>query len=233
MVSWWSAEGNALDIWDGNDGAALNGAGYAAGMVGQAFSLDGIDDHVAVPDHPSLDITGDLTVDAWVYPTALGEQRVIVSKRSFDNNDANIIFFMQPDGRLSFSSRVGGGGFPTVTSLNAIPLNQWTHVAVTIKGTTLTFYINGAVDSSPFYGDVRPANDGVLAIGIVTINPVLIPPNGLAAGWSGLLDEIEIFNLSLGGGQVAGIYAAGSAGKCLPATDSRTSTWGRLKGLYR
>jgi hypothetical protein len=37
LVSWWRAEGDARDFWDGNHGAMQNGATFAAGKVGQAF----------------------------------------------------------------------------------------------------------------------------------------------------------------------------------------------------
>jgi len=38
IVSWWQAEGNTADTSGPNNGNALNGAGFAAGKVGQAFS---------------------------------------------------------------------------------------------------------------------------------------------------------------------------------------------------
>jgi hypothetical protein len=42
--------GNVSDIADGNDGTLANGATFAAGRVGQAFSLDGVNDHVLLGD---------------------------------------------------------------------------------------------------------------------------------------------------------------------------------------
>src|SRR5262249_31312587 len=67
MVSWWPGDGNANDIKDGNNGTLENGATFAAGLVGQAFSLDGIDDFVNVGNAPNLHVSaGNFTVDAWV-----------------------------------------------------------------------------------------------------------------------------------------------------------------------
>lgn len=42
MVSWWPGDGNANDIIGGNHGTLQNGANFASGMVGQAFSFSGI-----------------------------------------------------------------------------------------------------------------------------------------------------------------------------------------------
>src|SRR5687767_11116165 len=46
LQSWYRGEDNTLDFAGGNDGTAINGAGFAAGMVGRGFSFDGNDDAV-------------------------------------------------------------------------------------------------------------------------------------------------------------------------------------------
>src|SRR5258708_6449702 len=61
LVSWWQAEGNANDAVGGNPGVLFNGAGYTNGMVGQAFSLDGVNDHIQVADLSNLHCTNGLT----------------------------------------------------------------------------------------------------------------------------------------------------------------------------
>src|SRR5206468_4947485 len=48
LVSWWKGEGNAGDSVGANDGALLNGAAFGTGEVGQAFSFDGMSQHVRV-----------------------------------------------------------------------------------------------------------------------------------------------------------------------------------------
>ncbi|MBI4451562.1 hypothetical protein HY642_06325, partial [Candidatus Woesearchaeota archaeon] len=58
MVSWWPGDNNANDIQDGNTGTLRNGATFAAGRVGQGFSLDGVDDFVSVQHNANLDGSG-------------------------------------------------------------------------------------------------------------------------------------------------------------------------------
>src|SRR6266850_4329614 len=72
MISWWPGEGNADDIQDGNNGTLVGGATFAPGMVGQAFSLDGVNDWVEAPDADNLDLSSQITIDAWIKPTVLG-----------------------------------------------------------------------------------------------------------------------------------------------------------------
>ena len=46
LVSWWTADGNALDSRLRNNGIMQNGAGFDVGNVGQGFLFDGIDDQL-------------------------------------------------------------------------------------------------------------------------------------------------------------------------------------------
>src|SRR5579859_7521313 len=68
MVSWWPGDGNYKDIVGSNNGAPHGNMTFAAGLVGQAFSGNGVDSDTAiiVPNSPSLDVSaGDFSVDAW------------------------------------------------------------------------------------------------------------------------------------------------------------------------
>src|SRR5271169_3633494 len=55
IVSWWPAEGNAVDVQGTNNGTFTNPA-YGFGEVGQAFSFDGSGNNVRVPAAASLDV---------------------------------------------------------------------------------------------------------------------------------------------------------------------------------
>src|SRR5262245_1572545 len=83
LVSWWPGDGTADDIADNNDGTLAGGATFASGRVGQAFSFDGVDDYVLVPDSPNLDFnpTSFVTVDAWVFRTSTASVQHILGKR--------------------------------------------------------------------------------------------------------------------------------------------------------
>ena len=69
MVSWWDADSvsgtTAKDIQDGNDGTMGNGITTASGKVGNAFSLDGVDDYVLIGNPANLRLQ-DFTIDAWI-----------------------------------------------------------------------------------------------------------------------------------------------------------------------
>ena len=63
--------------WAATHGTLQGGAGYTAGRIGQAFSFSNpvaaaTSQFVLVPDDPSLQITNQLTMSAWIYPTGPG-----------------------------------------------------------------------------------------------------------------------------------------------------------------
>src|SRR6267154_1627107 len=111
LVSWWKAETNALDQAGGNNGTLLNGATFAAGMVGQAFSFNGTGAHVRIPDNSSLDFSNALTIEAWVYPTDVSAYHEIVSKwdTTFGVNQRSYTSGFFPDGAVHFTLSPDGG----------------------------------------------------------------------------------------------------------------------------
>jgi hypothetical protein len=65
LVAWWPGDGNALDLVGTNHGTPFGGATYAPGLVGQAFSFDGIDDVIIIPQSQSLDVQNAFTFGCW------------------------------------------------------------------------------------------------------------------------------------------------------------------------
>src|SRR5207245_535419 len=71
LVGWWPGDGSASDIVGTNQGSLQGGAvANAVGMVGSAFSFDGTNRYIQVPDSPALRPTN-LTICCWVRFTSL------------------------------------------------------------------------------------------------------------------------------------------------------------------
>ncbi len=219
LISWWRAEGNGWDSVDTNSGSVLNGASYADGKVGQALSLDGVDDHFRVSDQPKLRLTTGLTVEAWIYPTSIGGNHVIVSKWDavVGPEQRSYSFSLQPGGLAYLAvSPNGGTDYTAVYTHEPVPVNQWTHLAVTYDGAALRIYRNGLLDNeTPYTGGIFPGKSdlGVGAnVGGTAVGDVSSP---FAALFAGLIDEVSIYNRALSVGEIAVIYNANSAGKCV------------------
>ena len=169
LISWWPGDGNANDIADANPGTLVNGATFATGFVtsgsGQAFSLDGTDDFVRIPDSPNLTPpSSSITIDAWVNPDTLtpssdfASTRTIISKfeGTFDVAQDSWAFQMRENGKLSFGvldaipTQAPGQpiDFRSATTDNPVlTVGVWQHVAATFDHTQaaqpIMIYVNG------------------------------------------------------------------------------------------
>jgi hypothetical protein len=65
LVSWWRAEGNALDQAGTNNGTLVGNTTYGPGRVGQAFVFDGSGDAVSLGNPTNLQLQN-FTIEAWV-----------------------------------------------------------------------------------------------------------------------------------------------------------------------
>src|SRR4029078_10382157 len=92
---------------------------------------DGVNDWVTVADAASLDLTSGMTVEAWVRPSKLGGWRAVVVKERAGGG----VFGLDADaGAGRPLGQVDIGGERNAVGSTALPLNVWTHLAVTYDG---------------------------------------------------------------------------------------------------
>jgi uncharacterized repeat protein (TIGR01451 family) len=190
-VSWYSGQGNAQDGTGLNNSTAVGGVGYAPGVVGQAFVLDGSTGYLQTAPNPaSLSINTAITVSAWVNPAVLKNDNVIIDKTQ--SGDAANYRFGIHGGQLFFWN-----GSQAVFSTATIPTNAWTQVAFTLDGltNTLKFYINGVLDSTQTVG-----------FGALNTASVLIGRDLPGRFFQGMLDEVTVYNHVLPAAQVGLLY---------------------------
>jgi hypothetical protein len=208
---WYKAENNGTDLIGGLTASLTNGATYAAGLVGQAFSLDGVDDKITIPGSATsgpLVITGsEMAIEAWVYQTSSanppGGYQVIFDKWS---GSGGYLLATTNGGRLTSNIYTTSGSYG-LAAPSALPLNTWVHVAVTFYNGTARLYQNGVqVASASIPGNIINQTDNA-SIGNDN-NPSLTN-----SGWSGLIDELAVYARPVQGIELQAIYNAGAAGK--------------------
>jgi hypothetical protein len=120
-----------------------------SGQLGKAVKLNGGGEFVNLPTGIVSGLS-DFTVSAWVNPASSDTW-----SRVFDfGTGTTVNMFMTINGGgagLRFAITTGGGGAEQqLTGGGQLPLNTWSHVAVTLSGTTGTLYLNGtAVATNP------------------------------------------------------------------------------------
>jgi hypothetical protein len=194
LLGWWKfdeGQGNLAYDWSGhsNHGTLVGGPQWVAGNIEGALELDGIDDYVDLNDPQRLQVTGNITLAAWIRSAAVGGERNIIAKGYvFDphgevrlqlNGNSYNVGSLDSEGQ----HEVFGDGANT-------DIGQWVHVAGTYDGTNWNIYRNGQL--------LNTAEDAVGAV------PV-------AVGWSigsrggdmidqlfeGQIDDVRIYNRAL------------------------------------
>ena len=226
-ISEWRAEGNANDLNGANNGT-LNGATFAAGRLGQAFSLDG-SSYVSVPNGTgSLNPTGSLTLSAWVFPTQDAYQPFIVKWGDLGAWGAERAYAlsMQAGRSLSFSiasdNQADTGLHNFGSPPGVVTLNAWNHVAGVYDQTTGNrwIYVNGVEVQQ---GTVTPGttiknSSADLGIGAWIQAPGIVNPNTL----NGEIDEVRIYGRALSASDIQNLVffeitaTAGANGSIAP-----------------
>jgi len=224
LISWWPADGTPQDLVGGYDAQLSSGAGYVAGIVGQAFTLDGIDDVIQIPFDSPFDFSAGspITIEAWIHPTSIDHGGPIVAKGQ-DNGSRNWWFGITGTGGQAgvafFYSSVSGMIQQYETAGRPIQAGTWHYVAVSYvfgDASTIAIHIDGQVTSGSWTfgtGNVPPATNNFLP----RIGGEEDP--GANDRFVGHVDEVSIYEHSLSECQLRRIYLAGTAGKCKGDSD--------------
>jgi glucose/arabinose dehydrogenase/PKD repeat protein len=184
---------SVADVSGNNNGGTVSGpVATVAGKFGGGLSFDGVNDWVTVADSNSLDLTTGMTLMAWVNPAALtGSWRTLLFKEGGPGSMDYSLY--AADDAVKPVGQVYIGGEQNALGTAALPLNAWSHLAVTYDGAVLRLYVNGApAGTKSIAGQITPTT-GALRIG----------GNNIWSEWfQGAIDEIRIYNRALTQGQI-------------------------------
>jgi glucose/arabinose dehydrogenase/chitodextrinase len=187
-------DGTGTTVADASGGGNTGQIGTAAwttqGKFGSALSFNGTSARVTIPDAPSLRLTNGMTLEAWVYPTAVSSAWRDVVYKGDDNYylSATSTNGSRPAGGAVFSGSYGETFGPA-----ALATNTWTHLATTYDGQTLRLYVNGAeVSNKPQTGSISTST-----------NPLQVGGDAFYGQYfAGRIDEVRIYNQALTATQV-------------------------------
>jgi hypothetical protein len=229
VVSQWRGENNAQDAVGSNHGTLMGGAGFAPGVSGQGFLLDGVNDYIRVPDSASLHLSNELTLEMWFKREDAGSYGALIDKRNWSKCNFGVIMSDVWGLQLYYNT---GSGFQI--SFSAIPApGVFHHFAGTFRQVNsgqveLKTYINGQLartDTLP--GNLANTFNGdALSIGV----------DRDGAGGSffrGIVDEVTIYNYALTASQVYSNYVSITPPVIPPTTNtSTTNSTGSLIALW-
>ena len=115
------------------NGNATQGTFSPFSQTGWSNYFDGSGDYLSLPSNSNLDLTGNFTIEFWVYPTSTSNSQTIwvnsTGSRTIQMNGAGNTWLYY-DGT---ADRV----------LGTFTTNQWYHIALARNGTTIEGYLNG------------------------------------------------------------------------------------------
>ncbi len=176
-----------------NTGSVVGAAWTASGQFGSALSFDGSTTSVSASSAAWLDLTGAMTVEAWVYPTtAAAEFRAVVAKNYAYFLYASVVGYCG-DGTPLAGIQIGASMSSTACLGHALALGTWTHLAATYDGSALTFYENGAPVASTAATAPILSTTGTLEIG----------GSQFGEHFEGRIDEVRVYSRALTAAEIA------------------------------
>jgi hypothetical protein len=165
-------------------GACSDFANTATLEVNNALAFDGINDYVNLGDN--IENFNNITTEAWVFwKGSTYPYSEILTK------DLISSFSITSDNKLHANfgnGTIWGSGLNSATN---IPLNTWTHLAITRLNGVVKLYINGVEDVNSTTINITGQNSVVRAIG-AKINGTLVN----SSAFNGHIDEIRVWNVA-------------------------------------
>lgn len=203
LASRWQAEGNALDSAGINNGTLLNGTTFTAGVSGQAFRFDGIDDRVSVPNSPNLNVgTGDFTVSFFAKFNDLANNgNGLIHKDTFGNEAGyrgwlfNICDTCLGGGGIGIETRTPGIDTNARYPKSNFVIGRWYHIAAVRQSNVLYLYIDGVLRVTVAEASPTDLSNGAdLEFGSLS--------SGSRQDFDGALDEITFHNRALSASEI-------------------------------
>lgn len=186
----------------GNNGTLVNGASIVTdAQRGKVLLLDGVNDYVDLGNGTSLNLSDNnqATITAWMKLAASQNHNTMLSKGEWKEAYALVV-----KGDTTPDDQLWTGNDTSVFSSNGVPLNVWTHVAMTINSDLTSFYINGQLAGAANQDRGNPLDN--IATG-VSIGREQYSGSMPAGRWffNGQLDDVRIYERVLSQAEIQSV----------------------------
>jgi fibronectin type 3 domain-containing protein len=214
LLAWWKFNETSGTIaadssGNGRHGALSNGPVWAAGLFNGGVNIPAVNNESVTLPNGIVSGLGDFTISGWVKVNAF-----TTFARIFDfGTGTNNYMFLTPQytatapnaAKLRFAIRTpsvaedpAGAALNRIDSTMAIMAGTWTHVAVTLAGTTGRIYIDGSLAGSTTTMTLMPSD-----LGNTTLNWFGDSQFGADPTFNGQLDEFRIHSRALSDAEIS------------------------------
>ncbi|NQT01651.1 MAG: LamG domain-containing protein [Planctomycetes bacterium] len=231
LVAWWKFDetegGIATDSSGNNIIGTLNGNPQwqpSGGKVGGALAFDGDGDFIDCGHVEGLNITGAVTIAAWIKLSKSTDDQKIAGNQDDISGGYKLSIFsdkaeleVRDSGNALRNNRFVDGG-------TILQPGVWYHIVGTYsQGGSIKTYVNAKLDREQGTTNILAASSGPLKIGCEPFSGICL--------FNGLMDEISIYNYALSEADVAEIYSGKSpptvAQIATLAAGEKPAGWGR------
>jgi len=189
-VSIYSRTLNTTEVSDLYNAGRAKFAEWTTGKSGSALQFDGYNDYATFP---AINLNTYYSIEVWLWPGANNgaDWAAVLS-----NVNTVPEFGFSPTRQIQLYSRVVGP---------VLPQYEWSHVVVTRNGNNHSIYVNGVMSNTASVS-APPDVYGVIGAYMPTASSIMD-----REPWSGMIDELALYQRSLTGAEVAQHYAASRA----------------------
>ena len=232
LVAAYNGESNANDSFGTNNGTAVGGLTYTTGKIGNAFSFNGSNSYVSLPNN-SLNPSGDFSISFWVKFNSVAATYINLIENYYNpsfNSRYGFNMYLQ-SGKIRFAT-YDGSITNIAQSTTTFVVNQWYQIILSKKiNTAPKLYVNGLnetftqlsgnISNNPVYNSLCKSLFGVDFDYSVSYNSYL----------NGSLDAINIWNKELTASEVTELYNSGNGAQYIgdnfykPTTNDALNTY--------
>ena len=204
----YPSAGQTPDSWGLYTGT-LQGSGGANNLpqlsndcvYGSCFNFDGTDDRISVANNANLNMTSNLTIEAWIKPTRLDVSYQGIVTKALGNYGYHFMTFAGSYiNKIGPHARMGGVWNSTCVS-PALALNKWNYVAWTY---------NSSVGSKCYVGTEYTTNGNTGAISYESDDNLYIGFGRYGSQWfNGYIDNVRIYGATIPTSEIKDHYYSG------------------------
>lgn len=161
-------------------------ANVSTSVTQHSLSLNGTTSYVGVPNSTSINISGSITIEAWIKVNAItGNYQDIVYRHTWgvSGTGGGYEFSITSTGKVRLDLYQSHNQYTTSIGSTTITTGTWHHVAGVFDGNQMRVYLNGVLDGSVGTTNGPASGNSPLQIGLNT---------GGTYYFGGLIDEVRI-----------------------------------------
>ncbi|HRH22475.1 MAG TPA: LamG domain-containing protein [Candidatus Paceibacterota bacterium] len=215
LVGHWSFDEGTSTIAHDFSGNSLHGTltnmaphtDWVGGKKGKALDFDGTDDFIALGNPSALNITGQITLSAWVnfssFPSnnnGCANYCGIIMEKGFDGTrEAYVLRYSGSPAKLEVLTFGPSIDYGTSWNIN-FPINTWHHVVGLYNGTSWVLYVDGVLVASAVKAVGAQSSSANAAIGGAYISGT---PGRF---FPGKIDDVRVYSRALSDSEVQALY---------------------------